>query len=861
MVKQHKADRFAQALSERRTHYKMYKAGKNVVYAGITVIAFLTGGFLTQQHNVQAATSETTQTATPTAATSADAADTTGATEPGTSSADADTPTTDTTQTAESDQTNDGVSATSADASTSTDSVATAATAESTTTPAATTQSTATDSASPQPTVESTATTEPANTTSGTPTPSGTAVVSSSTTAVQPATTSVTSVSATAQPAATTASQARAATALTLTPIANLTVDQINVLQNGLTYTTRDGSVLNYYYGAPTKDFNRGSTVTTVTNYKRIADVANVWLVKDGVKKGYIYTNGSGDTAELLVYTANTTSKQLSYSFNSGLTVTAFGYLGNTYAIQGTYSLSGMNFQVLYTMQPNADGTGITVSQTLTNMGASFSAVGIGRFIDTEVGTQDNIPIEYIGNNAGLYVQSGTTSSDYRLNIYFNIENGPTMWTALQTQQRTKTAFYTTFNKAGEENANGAPGTKADPGNLDTGIMMKTPVPGGTWATGTSITMSYTTGLVAANVGTLTQEYKTTTGGTIKDSNTVSGFVKDPVTGAATVDQTLTSGNTTYQLVSVTKPNGTVATSAADIAAALAASYVYTDAPQTIIYTYQAITKAPVSTVSSATITYGQATPAFSLTYGSGLTTANLTQADFAFAQGTTSLASAPTNAGTYTVTLTAAGQAKVQAANPNNSFDTTSFVAGTYTINPKATDPTSQTDTIKTNDQTITFGDATPTFTVTAGSNLTAGGLTNADFTFAGLSTVPTAAGSYSVTLNAAAQAKIIAANPNYVLTAANFIAGTYLIKQKPADPTKATDTVKTDDQTITFGDATPTFTVTTGSNLTGVSLTNADFTFDGLTTIPTDAGSYQVNLTAAAQARIITGLTPTIF
>ncbi|WP_246147780.1 MBG domain-containing protein, partial [Secundilactobacillus folii] len=57
----------------------------------------------------------------------------------------------------------------------------------------------------------------------------------------------------------------------------------------------------------------------------------------------------------------------------------------------------------------------------------------------------------------------------------------------------------------------------------------------------------------------------------------------------------------------------------------------------------------------------------------------------------------------------------------------------------------------------------------------------------------------------------------------------------------------------TITYGDDTPTFEVTYGDKVVNhVALTNADFTFDGSATIPTNVGTYQVTLNADAIAAI---------
>ncbi len=87
-------------------------------------------------------------------------------------------------------------------------------------------------------------------------------------------------------------------------------------------------------------------------------------------------------------------------------------------------------------------------------------------------------------------------------------------------------------------------------------------------------------------------------------------------------------------------------------------------------------------TTNSQTIHYGDTTPDFTVTYGTGLTAASLTNDDFVFtnAKGQT-ITGVPTAVGVYSVTLNAAGIAKVEAANPDYTFTNGNFIAGTFTI------------------------------------------------------------------------------------------------------------------------------------------------------------------------------------
>ncbi|HBF74846.1 MAG TPA: hypothetical protein DDW71_06265, partial [Lactobacillus sp.] len=75
--------------------------------------------------------------------------------------------------------------------------------------------------------------------------------------------------------------------------------------------------------------------------------------------------------------------------------------------------------------------------------------------------------------------------------------------------------------------------------------------------------------------------------------------------------------------------------------------------------------------------------------------------------------------------------------------------------------------------------GDTPDAFTATFGDKLNKVTLTNEDFTFKqGTTTengVPTDAGSYEISLTAAAQTKIKNANPNYTFSKADFKTGTF--------------------------------------------------------------------------------------
>ncbi len=258
---------------------------------------------------------------------------------------------------------------------------------------------------------------------------------------------------------------------------------------------------------------------------------------------------------------------------------------------------------------------------------------------------------------------------------------------------------------------------------------------------------------------------------------------------------------------------------------------------------------------------YGDKDPNFDLIYGDKLTApTDLTNADFSFTDSEgNAVTGIPENVGTYTVSLNADGQAKVQAANKNYTLTGDNFKTGTFTITAKTTTKDDVTTEATVNDQTKVYGDKDPNFDLTYGDKLNAAtDLTNADFNFKdskgnAVSGVPENVGTYTVSLNANGQAKVQKANGNYALTADNFKTGRFTITAKSTTPDDATTEVTTQNEVINEGDPVPTFTVSYGSKLINHPvLTNADFSFDGSDTIPTIAGIYTVTLNALGKKAV---------
>ena len=136
------------------------------------------------------------------------------------------------------------------------------------------------------------------------------------------------------------------------------------------------------------------------------------------------------------------------------------------------------------------------------------------------------------------------------------------------------------------------------------------------------------------------------------------------------------------------------------------------------------------------------------------------------------------TNVGHYDVTV------KADDNEVNSNYDIT-VSGGSMTIVKAGTTPGETTTQVKVNDASSNYGESSPDFTITIGSDLkNPGNLTNSDFVFVDKATgkevdgVPINVGDYQVSLNDSGKAKVSAANPNYDLTDGDFISGTYTIK-----------------------------------------------------------------------------------
>ncbi|GEK27828.1 MBG domain-containing protein [Furfurilactobacillus siliginis] len=176
------------------------------------------------------------------------------------------------------------------------------------------------------------------------------------------------------------------------------------------------------------------------------------------------------------------------------------------------------------------------------------------------------------------------------------------------------------------------------------------------------------------------------------------------------------------------------------------------------------------------------------------------------FASGDFNWGGATANVGTHTLTLSDSGLKKITDLNPNTTLALSDVTAGKVTVNPVKL-------TAKIGDLSKTYdakgNTAIPSVTLSGVAGLTQPTFAWSDFELFDSSTKATEpnnssdAGPYSIRLSAAGLAKVVTANPNATLTADKVTGGTLTIA-------KATITVTMDDASKNAGDPDPVFTKT---------------------------------------------------
>ena len=219
------------------------------------------------------------------------------------------------------------------------------------------------------------------------------------------------------------------------------------------------------------------------------------------------------------------------------------------------------------------------------------------------------------------------------------------------------------------------------------------------------------------------------------------------------------------------------------------------------------------ATAEDQTITYGDALPTLTFSYSGFVNGEDVTALTAEPVASTT--ATAGSDAGSYEILLDG-GMATNYMLN---------LVNGTLLINKATLTATAE-------DQTITYGDALPTLTLTYSGFVNGEDVTalTAEPVASTTATAGSDAGNYEISLDGGIAT-------NYML---NLVNGTLLIN-------KATLTATAEDQTITYGDALPTLTFTYSGFVDGedvTALTAEPVASTTATAGSSDAGSYEISL-----------------
>ncbi|WP_179394051.1 MBG domain-containing protein [Lacticaseibacillus absianus] len=233
--------------------------------------------------------------------------------------------------------------------------------------------------------------------------------------------------------------------------------------------------------------------------------------------------------------------------------------------------------------------------------------------------------------------------------------------------------------------------------------------------------------------------------------------------------------------------------------------------------------------ISALTKTY-DGTAAFTdlpaVTLDNGATVPALTADDFDFS-------AVEANAGSYTVTLSPSGVAKLLAANPNTTLALADITGGAVVIDKAPV-------TITADAATKTEGAADPTLTATV-----VGAVAGETLDYTVTRDAGEATGDYALTVT-------VGDNPNYDVTVVTAAAGWFTISEPQVTPATALHATvggltKTYDGTTTFPDLPA---VTLDNGVTVPDLTADDFDFSA---VDANAGSYTVTLSPSGVAKLL--------
>ncbi|WP_421765119.1 MBG domain-containing protein [Ekhidna sp.] len=212
------------------------------------------------------------------------------------------------------------------------------------------------------------------------------------------------------------------------------------------------------------------------------------------------------------------------------------------------------------------------------------------------------------------------------------------------------------------------------------------------------------------------------------------------------------------------------------------------------------------------------------ITYGDALPTLTFTYSGFVNGEDVTALTAEPVASTTATAGSSDAGSYEILLDGGIATNYMLNLVNGTLLINKATLTATAE-------DQTITYGDALPTLTFSYSGFVNGEDVTalTAEPVASTTATAGSDAGSYEILLDGGMAT-------NYML---NLVNGTLLIN-------KATLTATAEDQTITYGDALPTLTLTYSGFVNGEDVTalTAEPVASTTATAGSDAGNYEISL-----------------
>ncbi|MFS0948628.1 hypothetical protein ACFC3W_08140 [Enterococcus durans] len=274
--------------------------------------------------------------------------------------------------------------------------------------------------------------------------------------------------------------------------------EQINTLEEG-SIDMQNSRILHYYFGSHSRI---GSTTilpkpsfSLNDNGKEIYDFYRPNNNLNSLRNNHNTILAYGNTSEDSPTTSNI--EDLEPDNNTIHYYKKLDANGTSFLIEYvSTSATGGVIQVIITMEALPNKL-VRITTSYTNIGeTTFQNAVMGSSYDTKLGTNDKVPVYYIGNNKGVYIKDAQYRLEFRMS---NIPNWA-VGTYLQENARWIRDFFneskTTFSNlssSGFESRNGAAGSVALE-NVDSAIHFKTQPQN--FAPGEKIEMSFDAGIL-----------------------------------------------------------------------------------------------------------------------------------------------------------------------------------------------------------------------------------------------------------------------------------------------------------------------------------------------------------------------------